>query len=367
MQRVVIRVDASVAMGLGHLTRCITLANALAVDGTEICFLMRDHAKAFTPLIEAGGHQWRLLNSSGRCDHVDDTGPLAHAHWLPVSWQEDAEETAREIEKLGSADWLIVDHYALDARWERAQRARARRIFAVDDLADRSHDCDLLLDQNLSLETETRYRGLLPENCQPLLGPQYALLRPDFAGLRRRLAARSGKVERMLVCLGGSDPSNETAKALTALQSLSTGLPHVDVAIGMSNPNGDTVSALCREMPRTMLYRGAENMAELMMKADLAVGAGGVMCWERCCLGLPTIAVDIAVNQVGALKALSAMGAVDYLGPAASVSKEQITRSLDRFMADALTTRTMGEKALSLVDGEGACRVGAAMQSLSDP
>jgi len=136
MQRVVVRVDASVGMGLGHLTRCLTLANALATEGTRICFLMRDHAKAFTPLVESNGHEWRLLHSSGRCDLVADAGPLAHSHWLPVSRQEDAEDTAGEIARFGAADWLIVDHYALDAGWERLQRAGARRILAIDDLAD---------------------------------------------------------------------------------------------------------------------------------------------------------------------------------------------------------------------------------------
>lgn len=324
---------------------------------------MRDRSKAFTPLIESSGHQWRLLHSSERRDVVTP-GPLAHSYWLPVSWQEDATETAEELGRLGSVDWLIVDHYALDAEWERVQRAAARRILAVDDLADRSHDCDILLDQNLVLGMDTRYRSLLPEECQPLLGPTYALLRPEFGQGRKRLAARSGEVRRILVCFGGSDPANATGKALTAIAGLSGSSPNVDVVIGASNPHADAVLELCRELPHATLHRGADNIAELMIRSDLAIGAGGVMSWERCCLGLPTIAMDIAANQVGALRALAAAGAIDYPGPVADVSGERLARSLEAMMGDPARTRAMGEMALALVDGEGTDRVRTAMVAM---
>jgi UDP-2,4-diacetamido-2,4,6-trideoxy-beta-L-altropyranose hydrolase len=322
---------------------------------------MRDHAKAFTPLIESGGHQWRLLHSSERRGEVTHQVPLAHSHWLPVSWQEDAEQTAREIGQLGSVDWLIVDHYALDAGWERVQRAGERRILALDDLADRSHDCDILLDQNVVLGMETRYRTLLPGTCKPLLGPTYALLRPEFAKARKRLVARNGEVRRILVGFGGSDPSNATGKALAAIGSLSGNSPDVDVVIGTSNPHADAVLELCRALPHATLHRGVDNIAELMIRADLAIGAGGVMSWERCCLGLPTIAMDIAANQVGALRALAAAGAIDYPGSVEDVSQERLARSLDAMMSDPARTRAIGERALALVDGEGTDRVRKAM------
>jgi len=361
MLRIAVRVDASIEMGMGHLIRCITLANALSAEGARVSFLMRDHAAAFGRLAESAGHQLCLLPASARGHAPSADPPLAHAHWLPVSWQEDAVQTSEAIGRLGAVDWLVVDHYALDARWEREQRRSAPRILAIDDIADRAHDADILLDQNLSLSTETRYRSLLPKDCRLLLGPRYALLRPEFAETRKRMSPRSGAVRRILVCFGGSDPSNETAKALAAIAAVSATELGVDVAIGMGNPHADAVDAFCRNLGRATLHRGADNMAELMARADLAIGAGGVMCWERCCLGLPTIALDIASNQVGALTALAAAGAVDYLGAAASVDSERLAQAVGALARNPARLRAMAERALEMTDGEGASRVCAEM------
>jgi UDP-2,4-diacetamido-2,4,6-trideoxy-beta-L-altropyranose hydrolase len=364
VQRVVVRVDASIEMGMGHLMRCLSLARALADNGASVFFLLRSHAAGLAPLIEGEGHSVRLLPDPDRGPDAPAADGTAHAHWLPTTWQKDAKQTLEAIDRIGPVDWLIVDHYALDARWERIQRQRVSRIFAIDDLADRNHDCDILLDQNLILEMEGRYRGLLPTTCKLLLGPRYALLRPEFAERRKSLARRSGKGDRILVCYGGSDPGNETAKALSAIKSLSLPWLAVDVAIGLSNPHADSISALCREMPLAELHRGADNMAELMTRADVAIGAGGVMSWERCCLVLPTIAVDIADNQTGALTALAGRGAVAYLGSASSVTVDQIAGTLQSMLNDPARTRAMGEAAGALVDGLGTSRVLEAMRSL---
>lgn len=357
IKRVVIRVDASVEMGMGHLVRCMSLANALAEEGTEVFFLLRSHAAALTGLIEADGHAVRLL-----ADPPHDSG-AAPTRWLPTTWQRDAGQTLDAIGQIGAPDWLIVDHYALDAKWERLQRQQVPRILAIDDLADRPHDCDILLDQNLVAAMETRYRGLLPATCRPLLGPRFALLRHDFAEQRKSAAIRDGEIRRILVCYGGSDPSNETAKALAAVKYLSVSSLSVDVAIGPSNPHADLIAKLCLELPRTNMHRGANNMAELMACADLAIGAGGVMSWERCCLGLPTIAVDIADNQIGGLTALARLGALVHLGSAASVTQDQMESSIRSLLGDPAKTRAIGDVAHALVDGEGCGRVRTAMNA----
>jgi UDP-2,4-diacetamido-2,4,6-trideoxy-beta-L-altropyranose hydrolase len=231
------------------------------------------------------------------------------------------------------------------------------RILAIDDLANRPHDCAVLLDQNLAQGMETRYQPLVPATCRCLLGPRYALLRPEFARQRRSLAPRSGAVNRILICFGGTDPSNETGKALGAVRRLSFAVPAVDVVIGRGNPNADLVARQCREMKGATLHQGADNMAELMARADLAIGAGGVMSWERCCLGLPTVAVDIAANQVGALTALAATGALVHLGAAASVSEAAMAHALGSMLGNAERLQQMSEAALALVDGEGTERV----------
>jgi UDP-2,4-diacetamido-2,4,6-trideoxy-beta-L-altropyranose hydrolase len=361
MQRVVIRVDASVDIGLGHLTRCLTLANALAADGTKICFLMRDRSEAFAQLIEFNGHDYRLLHSSGRCGPAADT--KAHSRWLPVSWQEDAEDTAREISKLGPVDWLVVDNYALDSGWERELRAKGRRILTVDDLAERPHDCDILLDQNFVRGMWTRYETLVPSTCKSLLGPRYALLRPEFAAQRHSLVARDGTVSRILICFGGTDPMNETTKALAAVRGARTEGLAIDVVVGRGNPNAESVARQCAEIPGATSYQGAENMAALMARADLAVGAGGVMSWERCCLGLPTIAIAIVEHQVDLLEALAEQGSLSYLGAADAVSEIEIGDAIRSLAVDPARIRRMGECARALVDGEGCRRVAAAMSA----
>jgi UDP-2,4-diacetamido-2,4,6-trideoxy-beta-L-altropyranose hydrolase len=363
VQRVVIRVDASIEMGMGHLMRCLSLAGALADDGAKVLFLLRSHAAGLKGLIESEGHAARLLPDPEPRAGAAATNGTAYASWLPTGWQEDAEQTLVAIGDMGTIDWLVVDHYSLDARWERMLRKQAPRILAIDDLADRDHDCDILLDQNLVQGMEERYRGRLPPTCKSLLGPRYALLRPEFAAQRKSLTARSGKVDRILVCYGGSDPGNETAKTLSAIKSLSLPSTAVDVVIGMSNPHADSISGLCRELPGAELHHGADNMAELMKRADLAIGAGGVMSWERCCLALPTIAVGIADNQTGALTALAAAGALVYLGSAASVTEDQMACSLDALLRDPARVWELGKRALALVDGEGVRRVCAALEA----
>ncbi|WP_454626227.1 UDP-2,4-diacetamido-2,4,6-trideoxy-beta-L-altropyranose hydrolase [Bradyrhizobium cenepequi] len=359
IQRIVIRADASATIGMGHLTRCMSLANALAQDGAKVVFLLRSHAAVLAPMVKAAGHAVRLLPDPAAPDSAATT-------WLPTTWQRDAEQTLEALREIGPIDWLIVDHYALDARWEGMQRQVAPRILVIDDIANRPHDCDVLLDQNLASNMDARYEMLLSSNCWRLLGPHYALLRPEFAIARRSLPRRTGEVRHILICFGGSDPSDETTKALAAIKGLSFRLG-VDVAIGMSNPNAERVAAICRELPSATLHYSAKNMAELMGRADLAIGAGGVMCWERCCLGLPTMAVDIAENQVDVLRILAELGALLHLGSAASVEAEQIRSSVSKLAIDAVRMRTMGDIAFQLVDGEGTSRVVRAMKDAGDP
>lgn len=364
MNRVIVRVDASVQMGVGHLTRCVTLANVLAGNGTRSCFLMRGHAVGLAAFVEGNGHTVRLLQDPAATGSEKRNSGLSYADWLPTTWQQDAEQTAQAMDEIGPADWLIVDHYALGVDWERACRRDGLRILAIDDLADRAHDCDALLDQNLVANMDTRYQGRVGTGCAQLLGPAYALLRPDFAAQRRLLTPRTGEIGRLLVCFGGADPTNETAKTIGAIRSLGTLALSVDIVIGAANPNSESVARLCRELAGAELHRGANNIAELMRRADLAIGAGGVMSWERCCLGLPTIAVDIAANQVGSLTALAEAGAALYLGSAPTVGEWALAGSIQAFLDDPARTRVMGEAAFALVDGGGSHRVATRLVSM---
>jgi len=258
-------------------------------------------------------------------------------------------------EKNKKIDWLVVDHYALDRRWEEQMRPFVRKIMVIDDLADHPHDCDLLLDQNLYEDMETRYDGLVPEHCIKLLGPKYALLRRGFREARANLRERDGTVKRILVFFGGSDSTNETAKALEAIQLLGRPDIAVDVVVGLSNPHKDGIKEMCSIMPNAKYYCQVDNMAELMAQADLAVGAGGSATWERCFLGLPSITIITAKNQRESTLAVSSRKATFNLGFHNQVSSKEILDILQLFLSSSEILQNMGRSAFEIM-GRKVCK-----------
>jgi UDP-2,4-diacetamido-2,4,6-trideoxy-beta-L-altropyranose hydrolase len=372
--QVAIRTDASLAIGTGHVMRCLTLAERLRAGGAGVLFLCRDLPGHQCAAIAARGFAVRRLPAPAAADAPADApadGEPPHAHWLGVSWQRDAQESAAALP--WRADWLVLDHYGLDARWQRALRPAVSRILVIDDLADRPHDCDLLLDQNLSLAGPERYDGLLPAGAQRLLGPQFALLRDEFAAARATLGApRTGSVRRLLVFIGGADQHNETGKVLHALQALQQqgALPpglHADVIAGGANPHYAALQARCAGLPYVTLHRQVGNMAALLAAADLAVGAGGGAMWERACLGLPALVIAVAGNQQGGSAAMAERGCALYLGPSAAVGPDLLHSALRTAFAAPGLLRHLGRQALALVDGRGAERAARAMARLGGP
>jgi len=340
---VYIRADASAHIGTGHIFRCLALAGELRRRGAAVTFLCRELAGGLIGWLRGGG--WPV-------------GALA-----PGGWRTDAEGTLRRIAADGrTADWLVVDHYGLDERYEQAVRAGVRRVLAIDDLADRPHRCDLLLDQNLHREAPARYEGLVRAGTRLLLGPRYALLRPEFAAARDRVR-RGGTVRRALVSFGGADPCGATRLALEALAPLVREGLALDVVAGRLNPDADALEARCRELPGVRFRRHADRMAELMLAADVAVGAGGITTWERCCLGLPSLVLPIAGNQRALTAEAARAGAVLDLGPAEEAAAGRLREAVRRWMADPEAVRAMSERAMALTDGRGAEIVAKEMES----
>ena len=267
---VIFRADAGVSIGTGHVMRCLTLAEALREAGAHIAFVCRELDGNLIELIGARGFEVHALPGL-----EPPTDPLA---WTAEHPQEDAAQTVASVKASlkARADWLVVDHYALDERWEREVRGCAHRLMVIDDLADRVHDCDLLLDQNYA-RNPTRYDALVPAGCRKLLGPAYALLRDEFKEAREAWPRKIGEFERAFVFFGGTDPTNETSKALRALLRWGEGKRlTVDVVIGGGNPHRAEVEELVETIPNALLHVQAVNMAELMARADLSVGAGGL-------------------------------------------------------------------------------------------
>jgi len=357
MEVVAIRVDASLEIGSGHVMRCLTLAEALRKRGKHLVFICREHPGNLLDLVRERGFEVIPLpagkNEFGRDEGGEENTP-PHSAWLGCDWQTDADQT-RAVLAQRDPDWLIVDHYALDSRWETALRANYRKLMVIDDLADRRHECDLILDQNLQIPG--RYAGLLAKNCRTLLGPRYALLRQQFANARRTNRARNGTVSQLLVFFGGVDSSGETQKALTAIGMLDRPDLMVDVVIGPTNPNRLGIEATCRSYSNMTPYFQVEDMAARMAEADLFVGSGGSSSWERCCLGLPSLVLSTADNQIAQCEALARFGAQVYLGVARSVTSERLLQVIGGVLHLPELLNHLSERSQQLVDAMGAERV----------
>ncbi|MBU0729460.1 MAG: UDP-2,4-diacetamido-2,4,6-trideoxy-beta-L-altropyranose hydrolase [Proteobacteria bacterium] len=271
-KRIMFRVDSSTTIGSGHVMRCLTLAAELRKIGAETEFICRELPGNLSGLIRQHGHFVHLLPRSERTNRSSDW--CSHATWLEVPWKQDANECLLVMKQGSSCEWLVVDHYALNQNWEQTLRPHVEKIMIIDDLADRVHDCDLLLDQNLYSE-EGRYDGLLPIECLTLLGPKFALLRPEFKEMRAQLKKRTGKINRILVFFGGVDASNETARVIKIIRSLPQKNVFLDVVVGAANQHRMEIEQLCLEMPLVNYHCQVCNMAELLAAADLAIGAGG--------------------------------------------------------------------------------------------
>lgn len=350
--KIAVRVDASAQIGTGHFMRCLTLADALKQRGAQTRFISRHLPDHLRGMLASKGHEFILLDGVQNDGTLDE---LAHAGWLGVSQARDAADSIRVLSDE-SWDWLVVDNYALDLRWESELRRTASRILVIDDIADRRHDCDVLLDQNFYADMETRYLYKVPTHCQLLLGPRYALLRDEFRRLHEQVKPRSGSVRRVLVFFGGVDADNYTGRAIEALSEIGVSNLQVDVVIGAQHPCLERIETTCARLG-FVCHVQTDRMAELMAAADLAIGAGGSATWERCCLGLPALLVALADNQVDIAKALDSIGACVYLGTAEAANSLTIQRAITSLSDRREQLEKISNHAFSLVDGMGVNRV----------
>jgi len=310
--KVVFRVDASLQIGIGHVMRCLTLAQALKENGANVEFICRKHEGSLINKIRSNGfvvHELKVFEEA----EVDNK--LAHSHWLGVTQQQDADDCIN-ILKAEKLDWLIVDHYALDEQWQKRLKPCYEKLMVIDDLADRQFDCDILLDQTFGRQQED-YLALTPEDCKLLLGSQYALLRPEFVEWRGISLERRSKPEfkQLLINMGGVDVDNVTEKVLDELTICN--LPNdlkITVVMGGSAPHLESIKSKAIVLPyKTEVKVDVGNMAEIMSNSDVAIGASGSTTWERCCLGLPTIQVITANNQSVLAKSLDKAGVIELI------------------------------------------------------
>ncbi len=355
--KILIRTDSSVQIGTGHVMRCLTLADELCGRVAEVIFVCREFDVNLCGYIEEKGyivHRLPVSDAPEQGDQNIETG-LKHAAWLGADWQTDAGQVEEIIKGFETApDWLVVDHYAIDERWERYLRPYVKKIMVIDDLADRAHDCDLLLDQNFYDNLESRYDGLVPSRCKKLLGPQYALLRPEFREARKNLRKRDGHVRRIMIFFGGSDPTDETTKALEAICMLNRPDIAVDVVVGSANPNKDKINKLCASITNVTYHCQVSNMAKLMVDADLFIGGGGSTTWEKCCLGLPSLIISTVMNQDAIAVGCDQAGIGIHINKLKKITPHQIQIEIERMFFNKTILLNMGKMSANMVDGNGA-------------
>jgi len=354
--RVVFRADASIEIGTGHVMRCLTLADALRARGSTIVFVCRDLPGFPAQLVLDRGYELALLQAPDAENFVPAEFPR-HASWLGVSWQQDAEETCTLMRSLGAVDWLVVDHYALHCQWEQCIRAVTQKIMVIDDLADRRHDCDILLDQNFVPENQNRYKEITNNNCIRLVGPKFALLRNEFLEQRRNLRNRNGTVKKIFVFFGGADPTNEMMKAIEALQIMGDKNLKKIIVIGPNNPHRDRIKSNLKGFFDFSIFENVRCMGKLMAESDLSLGAVGTTTWERCCLGVPTIATSIALNQKNVAESLAKKGLHLYLGYCDAVTVHDYTYCLKTIVKNKTLLIKMENLSKKMVDGLGIERV----------
>ncbi|WP_154946526.1 MULTISPECIES: UDP-2,4-diacetamido-2,4,6-trideoxy-beta-L-altropyranose hydrolase [Pseudomonas] len=363
--KIAFRVDASIQMGTGHVMRCLTLADALRLQGIECLFICREHPGNLIEHIRNKGFQVHALPLTDNAEanlitvNVRTAVPqLAHSSWLGSTQENDAAECTTILSDL-RPDWLIVDHYALDARWETALKPHYRKLMAIDDLADRPHQCDLLLDQTFGRNAED-YAPWLPNACTLLCGSQYSLLRPEFAALRTSSLARREmpKLEHLLITMGGVDKDNATGQVLKALKS--SNLPEdcrITVVMGATAPWLADVHQLAEQMPwATSVKVSISDIAQLMANSDLAIGAAGATSWERCCLGLPTLMLVLADNQQEVAQNLERANAVCLLRSPLEIL-DCLPPLLNKLVSSQAQRASMSQAASNITDGHGVATV----------
>src|ERR1700733_6771302 len=331
-----VRADAGVKMGTGHVMRCLALAQGWRHAGGEVIFALAES----TPAVD------RLLRS--------ERFNITRMECAPGS--PEGLGGALEIARACSADWFVVDGYQFDAQYQKRLQD-FRPMLAIDDngLLD-FYAAELVLNQNAHACAEM-YPHISP-NTKLLMGPRFALLRDEFAAYRDWTRAIPDRGSKVLLTMGGSDPGNLTPRILPLLAELADDDLRIRVVVGGSAENADVVDEIAaRFAGRVEVLRDVRNMAELMAWADLAISGAGTTCWEMCWLGLPAILVVAAENQRFIAEQLAALGAVENAGSGDSIDPALLAELCRQLLADKSRRVGMSLRAKQVVDGRGRDRV----------
>ena len=337
IKNIVFRVDSGKGVGWGHIIRCSALAQRFKEKKYNISFIVRPHLNNISHILTKNGFNVFYLKNK------------------KYYWKEDAIQTKNIIKNIDNIDWLVMDNYGLDVRWEKFVRSNVKKLMVIDDMTLRTHECDLLLDQNYYKNPNKLYSKFISKKSKILIGPKFALIRNNFYEKRKKLKLRNGKINRILISFGGSDNTYEILKVVNAITELDNKKINVDLLLPNPNKNYLKIQKLLSNFKNITMHYQNLDVAGLMINADLAVGAGGSSNWERCCLGLPSIVSISGKNQLQLTKELEEKGCIVNLGMSKKISSKNYTdiiKNLDKF-----TLNKMSKNGLKLVDGKGTLRV----------
>jgi UDP-2,4-diacetamido-2,4,6-trideoxy-beta-L-altropyranose hydrolase len=352
---IVFRLDATKQIGTGHFVRCLTVANRLKRSGARTRFICYPLPQSLVDQLDRHEHEYYPLSGLVEAASSAEDVAIPHGHWIPTSLNADAKKT---IQVLAGVEWdlLVVDHYALDSVWESALRPYTKKIFVIDDLADRNHNCDFLLDQNFYLDYQDRYDSKVSKDCHLLLGPKYCLLRDEFIEADQSRNSISYKVKEILVFMGGVDLENYTIKVINSLILCNLSNCSVNIVIGDSHPDLIGIQEICQKQGFHCFIQ-TKKMANLMISADMAIGAGGTAVWERCYLGLPTITIEVAENQKRLIQDAAKQGLI--YSP--EINQKDFEGSLATHIAALIENPSLRQliasRGQSAIDGFGVSRV----------
>lgn len=349
MDLIVFRTDASLQIGSGHVMRCISLAHDLQKKGAIIKFVTRKFVGNLDDLILKKGFE--VLSLSAESIKFAENSNEKYANWLGVSQEQDALETINAIKNV-YVDWIIVDHYAIDRKWEEKLSPYSKKIMVIDDLSNRRHHCDVLLDQNY-INDISRYDNLVPKDTTKFLGPRYALLRKEFREENHKKPNNIDSVNSVFIFFGASDLHNLTSLSIKALTQKGLENLSVIVLVGSTNNHLNEIKKLVKARPNTELHIQVENVAKLMSLCDLAIGAGGSTTWERLAIGLPSIVVTVADNQVPFSKELDNDNYITYIGAHSQVTQKDIYKSLIQTLSSISELHEQSINGQILVNGKG--------------
>lgn len=356
--KILIRVDSSNQIGSGHVFRCLSLADALIDFDCHCQFVCRESIGSLVPLIKQRGYPVLVIaNPEVAAEEYAQLSQSRNGPWLMTPDQQEF-DVNQTINAVGDQrfDWVIVDHYQLDQIWQRKVRSIGKRVMVIDDLADRHHDCDLLLDQNLVARYQTRYSDKVSVTCGKLLGPEFVILNQDYRTAKNQVRPRKPPVSRVLIYFGGADKTNLTGMAIQAFQHLNRPDIWLDVVVHCNSPWYQQNKKMIDDHKNIGFHHSLPSLASLMLQADIAIGAAGATSWERCCLGLPSIVIAMADNQLPIAEELHRRRLIQWIGHRDTVTINDLAVAMTQVIDDPKLTE-WSTRCAQLIDACGAEKV----------